>query len=613
MFRNNEKIYKYPLHEVIEVKNLRELADYAAKTYADETAYLIKDPIALREIDYNSAEAKNTKVNPKDEYRKITFTQFAKDRHALGSALKAKLNLQPNDKVVILAETRYEWYLSYLATVCGLSVISPMDKDLPANELSNLLQRSKANTIFFSKGQANKLLEIKDELQYIEHLISYDILDEEILHELSSINNNLTYKYFWKLLDEGQLIRESGDLSYDKLPIDNDALSILIFTSGTTSKSKAVMLSHKNITSNVVDTSRQLYFDHNDTTLSILPLHHTFEATAGFLLAHYRGITIAVNDGLRHISSNLAQGGVTALVVVPLILENIHKKIFKNIHSDEKLEKKFDMAIKFSRFLRKIGIDVRKKLFKQIHESLGGKIRLIICGGAALDPQIARDLDDLGFNCIQGYGLTECSPIMAVNRSEYSDPASVGLPIISAEIKIIDKDENGIGEIIGRGPYIMLGYYEDPERTAEAIDKEGFYHTGDYGYIDEHGFVYITGRKANIIVTKNGKNIFPEEIESLIQQEPIIGEVIVFGQADENGEQIITAEILADQEYLQTNPDLRNETLTSEKVLAAVKEAVNRANLTLNPFKRIKEVILRAEPFPRNTSRKILRNKVEKR
>ena len=613
MFQNNEKMYSYPLHESYRSRDLREMIERSASLYADENAFLLKDPVALRELDPRSEAAINFRINPDNEYRGITYRQVNEDRKALGSAM-LDLGISKDDKVIILAETRYEWYITYLATVCGLAIIAPMDKELPANEVENLINRSGANTIFYSRSQEDKLLGIADNIKQVKNLVSYD-LPTENSSKLAGEDKDLFF--FWDLINTGNSIRANGNTQYDNLPIDPRALAVLLFTSGTTAKSKAVMLCHDNLCVNIYDVCLTVEFDKNDTLLSVLPLHHTFEATAGFLLPLSRGGKIAMNDGLRHIAKNLQQSKTSILIAVPLLLETLHKTILRKATGDAKVAKKYKLGLSLAKALNKIKLNFNDKIFAEIHKGLGGHLRLLVCGGAAIEPQILADFNDWGITAIQGYGVTECSPIISNNRPKYKEHASAGLPTPHAEVKIINEDENGIGEIIARGPNVMLGYYEDPEKTAEAIDSEGFYHTGDYGYIDDRGFIYITGRKANIIVTKNGKNIFPEEIEFVLLKENIIEEVVVYGERDEYGEQIITAEVFPSVEelakVLETNAkDIDTSVLTGSVAEGLVKDAISKANKELQNFKKVKDIVLRAEPFPRNTSKKILRNKEQR-
>lgn len=625
-------IYKYPLMDLRQVRDLREMLNTSEELYGERAAFLIKDPVALREVEPKSEAAISYKPNPNDEYRSISFKQYASDVRAFGSYLKS-LGIQSSDKVAIVSETRYEWYVSYLATVNGLAIVVPLDKNLGTDEILNNLERAQCNTIIYSKSTADKVEANLSEIDFVKNFINMDYVAEkgpEILEDnkhadLSAENNNPEQDsknvhadiiaendhpghaevYFWDALAEGYTIREQ-DKSYDELEIDPEEFRILLFTSGTTSKSKAVMLSHKNICGVVNGAPRMV--DLTDcVSLSILPLHHTYESTCGFLIQIYLGNPIAIGDGLRHIVKNSAQAKVSILLLVPAILEAIYKTIQSKINADPKLAKKFSFGMKLTRFLRKFGIDIRKKVFKSVHDMFGGELTHIIIGGAAIEPEILDFFNDLGFIAIQGYGLTEASPIFALNRDKYYDSASAGLPIPTMEAKIINKDANGIGEIVGRGPSIMIGYYQDPERTAEAIDSEGFYHTGDYGYIDDRGFIFITGRKANIIVAKNGENVFPEEVEFVLDRNEIIKEVIVYGERDEKAEQIITAEVFPDTDYVKSV--LGTTDLTAPEVRDAIDQAIKNSNKELNTQQKVRNFHIRTEPFPRNTSNKILRNR----
>lgn len=589
-------IYKYPLMDLRQVRDLREMLNTSEELYGERAAFLIKDPVALREVEPKSEAALAYKPNPNDEYRSISFKQYASDVRAFGSYLKS-LGIQSDDKVAIVAETRYEWYVSYLATVNGLAIVVPLDKNLGPAEILNNLERAQCNTVIYSKATADKVEANLGEINFVKNFINMDYV--------ADLAANHPEVYFWDVLAKGYAIREQ-DKSYDKLELDPEAFSILLFTSGTTSKSKAVMLSHKNICA-VVNGAPSMVDLKEATCLSILPLHHTYEATCGFLIQIYLGNTIAVGDGLRHIVKNADQAKVTLFLMVPAILEAIYKTIQGKLNADPKLAKKFSFGLKLTRFLRKFGIDIRKKVFKSVHDMFGGELTHIVIGGAAIEPKILDFFNDLGFAAIQGYGLTESSPIFALNREKYYDSASAGLPIPSMEAKIINKDANGIGEIVGRGPSIMIGYYQDPERTAEAIDSEGFYHTGDYGYIDDRGFIYITGRKANIIVAKNGENVFPEEVEFVLERNEIIKEVVVYGERDEKAEQIITAEVFPDADYVKSV--LGTTDLNAPEVRDAVDQAIKNSNRELNTQQKVRDFHIRTEPFPRNTSNKILRNR----
>lgn len=603
----SKNIYKYPLNERRQITDLRDMLDSSYSLYADKTAFLSKDPVSLREIGPQSQEALNYKPNAEDEYREISYKQFHDDVKNLGSALKS-LGIKSTDMVCILAETRYEWYVSYLATVNGLAIVVPLDRNLAPAELLNNLERANNNTIIYSASNRDKLLEIKDEIGFIENYISMDIPKTENNEKITNpVINEKEEHYFWDLIEKGSEIREGGDLSYDTLPIDPDAFSILLFTSGTTSKSKAVMLSHKNICSDTYASTQIV--DFSDTiALSILPLHHTYEATCGFLIQLYMGNTVAIGDGLRHITKNAVQAQASMILMVPAILEAIYKRITKTLEKDPDTAKKLQTGIKINKFLNRIGIDISRKIFSKVHDIFGGNMNFLIVGGAAIEPKILDFFNELGFTAFQGYGLTEASPIFAVNRDNYKVSASCGLPIPIMEAKIINKDEHGIGEIIGRGPNIMLGYYQDEELTNEVIDEEGYYHTGDYGYIDDKGFLYITGRKANIIVAKNGENVFPEELEFLLAEHDIIQESVVFGERDDaSNEQIISVEVFPNAEVVEET--FGKVDLTDSKVLEEVERLVKETNKKLQIHQKIETVILREEPFIRNTSNKIIRTR----
>ena len=507
-------IYQYPLEEVREIHDLRDMLRQSEALFGDRHAYMIKDPIAARQVMPRSQEAMDLRIDRKRPYLPVTFKQYASDVRALGSGLKA-LGLGADSRVAILAETRYEWYVTYMAVVSGLAVVVPLDKEQPAKELVNLLVSAEADVLLFSKSKKETVDRIRDQLPAVRHFIAFD-LPEEGEEDL----------YFWDLLQEGQTLREGGDLSYDDLPIDPEAMQVLLFTSGTTSQPKAVMLSHKNLCKNLMGMCQMTYIDEKDVFLSVLPLHHTYECTCGYLCQLYRGSCVAVCEGLRYIVPNMQEAKPSIVLVVPLMMEAFHRGIMKKVKADPKLEKKFIFGLKLTRGFRKVGIDLRRKIFDSVHENFGGNLRLLIAGGAAIAPELMAEMQDLGFHCIQGYGLTECAPILALNRTHYYNNRSAGQPLPGVDIKILEPDENGVGEIAGRGDNVMLGYYKDEEATRAVIDGEGFFHTGDYGYLDENKFVIVTGRKANMIVTKNGKNIFPEEIEFLLTQHPLIAEAV---------------------------------------------------------------------------------------
>ncbi len=451
--------------------------------------------------------------------------------------------------------------------------------------------RSQADALVYSASKKGSIAAIRADNPGIKYFISM----EEAWHP-----DDLTLA---DLLDRGRSLLAGGVRTFVDAVIDPEVMSILLFTSGTTAASKAVMLSHRNICANLQGMCSMLYIGPGDTFLSVLPVHHTYECTCGFLCQIYRGATIAQCEGLRHIVQNMQESKVTIMLVVPLMLELFHRNIMKKAKATPEAARKFNFAIGLTRALRKIGIDLRRKLFHAVHDNFGGSLKMLICGGAAIDPNIMRDMRDLGVACVQGYGLTECAPILALNRDVYYKDHSAGLPLPGVDVRIVDADENGIGEIIGKGPNVMLGYYENEAATAEAV-VDGYFHTGDLGYIDPDGFVIITGRKKNVIVTKNGKNIFPEEIEALLCRSPLISEALITGE--ENGGDVqVVAEIFPDMEGVAAKAGGPVEPAI---LRGLIQEEVTAVNHMLTTYKYIRRFTLRDTEFEKTTSKKIKRN-----
>ncbi|HOB87280.1 MAG TPA: AMP-binding protein, partial [Bacillota bacterium] len=565
-------LYKVPLYEVKKIRDLRDMLQQSVALFGDHPAFMIKK-------------------KPGAPYTTVSMKQFAADVDALGTALLKRV--PHGSRVAILAETRYEWYVSYLGVTNGTGVVVPLDKELPAREIANLLNRAEADVLIYSAAKQQLVGEIREEVPGVKIFICMDPLPD-----------GKGTLYFWDLLAEGRRLLAEGDRTFLDAPVDPEAMTILLFTSGTTAEAKAVMLCQRNICANLEGMTSMIYIGPEDTFLSVLPLHHTYECTCGFLCQIYRGSTIAVCEGLRYILANIKESRPTVMLVVPAMLEMFHRAIMKKAKADKKMARKFEFARKLSKLLLRVGIDIRRRLFAPVHETFGGRLRMFICGGAPVDPNILQDMQDLGFTCIQGYGLTECAPILAVNRDCYFNNRAAGLPLPGVEIKIIDPDENGIGEIVGRGPNIMLGYYKNPEATAEAIDEEGFFHTGDLGYIDQKGFCYITGRKKNVIVAKNGKNIYPEEIEYLLSLSPYVAESLVSGEESQRDDVVVTATIYPDMEAVKERLGAEP---TREAIQALLEEEVQKVNRQLVSYMKIRRVIYRDTEFEKTTSRKIRR------
>jgi long-chain acyl-CoA synthetase len=508
-----------PLYEVREITSLKDMISSSTELFGDKPAFLMKH-------------------KGEEGYRPVTYRQYKKDVDAFGTALLS-LGLK-GKRIALIGENRYEWSVSYLAVVNGAGIIVPLDKELPQNEIENLLVRAEVDAIIYSGSNSEQVTNISQKFDSTKFYISMEGLED-----------NDRFISFSRLLKKGHELVNSGDRSYIDAEIDVKAMSILLFTSATTDKSKAVMLSHENICTNLMAMCSMLYIDDKDTFLSVLPIHHTYECTCGFLCPIYRGCTIAYCEGLRHIAKNLQESKTTIMLGVPLIFEAIYRRIWDQVSKKPGMAKKLKTGIKISNFLRKFNIDLTKKLFAPIHENFGGHVRLFISGAAGIEPSVAKSFRDMGILFVQGYGLTECSPIAALNRNvDFRDDAA-GLPLPGLEIKIDNPDQDGIGEIVVKGKSVMMGYYENPEDTAKVF-KNGWFYTGDLGYMDSDKFVYITGRKKNVIVTKNGKNIFPEEIELLLGKSPYIKEALVYGKDDdEYGDVVVSAMIVPDMEIIE--------------------------------------------------------------
>ena len=561
-----------PLYKVEKITDLKDMINKSLEKFSDRPAYVFK-------------------TEKKGEFKEITYKQLKNDIDSLGTAL-INLGLE-GKRVAVIGENRYEWGVTYLAVVNGTGTIVPLDKALPANEIESLIIRSGVETIVYS----NKYNEIMNDLKEkkntdLKYFISMDLDESE--------NGIISFK---KLLTRGKELLENGDKRFIDAKINVEEMRIMLFTSGTTSKSKAVMLSHKNIASNLMDISSVLKVREDDRFLSFLPLHHTFECTTGFLLPLSVGASIAFCDGIRHIAENIKEYDITFMVSVPVLYENMCKKIMKSI-KDQGKGTTVNVGMKVSNALLKVGLDIRGKLFKQVHDSLGSKLRLLVAGGAALDPDTEKTFNSLGINMVQGYGLTESSPVIAVEDDKYKKIGSIGKALPTLDVKIDEPNEEGIGELLVKGPTIMLGYYENEEATKETIDKEGWLHTGDLAKIDKDGFIFITGRKKFVIVLKNGKNVYPEELEILINKIAGVKECFVYGKPEDDGDYKISAKIVYDKEIMKEAYGVEEEKDIKEKLWQEVK-AINK---TMPKYKYIKGIIVTEEELIKTTTRKVKRN-----
>lgn len=563
------------LYEVREIKDLKDMLNQSAELFADKNAFL----------DNNSSGIVSG----------ITYTQFKNDVDSLGTAF---LNMGLKDGfVAVIGENRYEWCVTYLATVNGTGVIVPLDKELPEQDIENLLTRSEVSAVIFSKKYSKVMKKLSEKLQTVKYYINMDNANDE--------DGVLSFR---TVLEKGRELLDQGDTSFINANIDSDKMSILLFTSGTTGFAKGVMLSHSNICANITAVCTTVNVKSSDTSLSILPLHHTYECTLGFLTFIFNGSTIAFNEGLKYISKNLKEVKPTVLITVPLILENMYKKIWEQASKKRGMKTKLKVAMFISNILYNYGgIDIRRKLFKQIHDNFGGNIRLVITGAAAIDPLVTKGLRNLGILVLQGYGLTECSPLVIGNRDRYYVDGAVGLPLPGVEVKVHNTNDLGVGEIIVKGPNVMLGYYKDEEATNKCL-KDGWFYTGDLGKADKHGFYYITGRCKNVIVTKNGKNIYPEELESFINRSPFVQESMVWGCYEEkSGETVVNAQIFPNLELIKEK--LKKHTLTKDDITAVFNDIIKNINNGMPLYKRIRSFSIRETEFIKTTTKKIKRYK----
>jgi len=568
----NEKFKSKPnmLYPEMHVDNFRELMNSTIQKFPNKIAFSYKkDP---------------TSKNP--EFIDITYKKHFDDVKNLSTKL---LNMGLEEKrVALIGHNKYQWPVSYQAINNGNMVCVPLDYMLPENEIENLLIRSEAEAVIFDEKFLDKFKNIKQRNNtMLKYYICMDL--EENSSDILS---------FYKLIDEGKKLVENGDTSFDNIKIDSDKMSVMLFTSGTTDISKAVMLSQRNICSNFCAMTTLIKVYNDDKVLSFLPLHHTFECTATYLFCFFTGFTICYCDGLKHIPKNMNEYSITGLVCVPALLEVMYRQINKTI-KNKGLSVPFKIMMAISNFLHFLHIDVRRKMFKSVLDNLGGKIRIIIYGSASVDKKIIKFFNSIGIKMIQGYGLTETSPVISSENDKYQKPGSCGRVLFNQDVQIIDKDENGIGEITVKGPNIMLGYYNNEEKTKEVI-KNGYFHTGDLGYIDKQGYLFVTGRKKDMIVLKNGKKIFPQEIEILLNESPLIEESFVYLSNEEDGR--ISAKLV----YSKDNDDLMDK--NEDEIYALLKNEVKLVNNKIPSYKYIKNISITTEPLIKTTTQKIKRH-----
>lgn len=551
--------------EFIDYKNVKEIIKDAVSKYPECVAFTIKNK-----------DGKNV------SYKKITYKQLDEDINAFGTALLS-IGLK-GKRVAIIGKNRYEWVLSYVSVLNGVGIAIPLDKGLPEQEIITSLQRSKADVIIFEDNMSEFMKKIKDENS--TNLKTFILMDEIEKYDFLSIP---------KLIKKGKEELNKGNREYIDAEIDNNKMSVILFTSGTTSLAKAVMISHRNIASNVAALLYEQPFCCTDTNIAFLPFHHMYGSTC-ILLMLSAGANNVFCDGLRHIQENLKEYKVSVFVCVPLILEAMHKKIMNTIDKTGQ-RKKFEVGKRLSKALLKVGIDVRRKIFKTVLDELGGEVRAVISGAAALNKQVAEDFNAFGIYTVEGYGLTETAPVVAGENIHTMGHNSVGKPLCNVEVKIEDPNEEGIGEIAVKGPNVMLGYYENEEDT-KAVLKDGWFYTGDLGYYNKKGYLCIAGRQKSVIVLKNGKNIYPEELETLINTLPYVEESMVFGYP-KGDDLIISAKIVYNKEYFKNT--------SKEDIEERVWKDIKDINKELTIFKHIKKIIVTDEPMIKTTTAKVKR------
>ena len=541
--------------EILEITDLKDMLKKTGKLYEDRPAYKIREDV--------------------QKYKIITHRELREMVNALGTQL-IELGLK-GKRIAVIGENRYEWQIAYLSVVCGTGIVVPLDKSLPENEIKRLIQRADVEAIFYSEKYEEQLQTIfKSKETKLKYLFSMANIDE--------------------LIKKGEQLIKQVNTKFIDAKINPEEMNIMLFTSGTTSESKAVALSHKNICANIMDLAQALQIDENDHTLSFLPLHHVFECTVGFLLSIYSGAQISFCDGIKHILENFNEYQVSFAAFVPAIYENIYKNMLRKFEKQGRLKE----IQKLVEEHKNDSMEQKKEVFKEIHEMFGGNVKVLITGAAAIDTKAAQGYRDFGINLCQGYGLTETSPVVAIETSKAHRLGSIGKTLPDVEAKIEEPNKEGIGELLVKGPSVMLGYYQNEEATDEAI-QDGWFHTGDLARIDKDGYIYISGRKKSVIVLKNGKNIFPEEMESLVNRIQGVKESFIFGKSvkEDKNDIKIYAKIVYDRGAFAD--------ATNNEIYDAINNQIKEINHTMPPYKGIKGIILTETPLIKTTTSKIKR------
>lgn len=560
---------KHKLYDVPKISNIQEMVLQNSKKYAGK--------IALEDLNDTP-------------FKRLTFDGLLETVLKFGSGLQ-KLGLKERSHIAVISENRVQWSITYLTAMTFNYVIVPIDKNLTSNEILNIIYESESEAIVFSKGFSNLMNEEAAAIKKLKMKINMDILQNE-----------------GDVISMSALINSSIPVDINSLPkINNEEMAEIIFTSGSLGRAKGVMLTQKNLAVNLVSMTSMMFIYPEDKFLSVLPIHHTYECTCGMLCPLYSGASVHFARSLKTIVDDLQVVKATVLLGVPLLFDKMFKRISKSIKEDKVKSKIVPPLVTVTGFLQKLGLkEIKAKVFKELHARFGGHVRIFIAGGAAPDPEVAKGLRDFGFTFVQGYGLTETAPIVALNRLMAFKDDAAGLPLPGVDIKIVEPDQDGVGEVFVKGGNVMLGYYKNEALTKEAF-VNGYFRTGDLGYIDSDGFLHIRGRKKNVIIASNGKNVFPEEIEDIINRNPLILESFVYGEEDAKHTEIIAVQVVLNAETLIEYSEKNGIKIDKDMMEKIVAEIVKETNKHLPAYKQIKKFYLREKEFEKTTTQKIKR------
>lgn len=576
--------------EIDQIKNKKSKNKYYEETHYKTVKEIFKRSIEKYKDNIYILERPNH--DHKAKFEEFTYERFGNDAINLGTGLMKYLNLS-NERIIIIGENTYYWYVSYFSILCGVGIAVPVDKELPNNEIENVIKRSHAAAVIYSKKKKDAIDKIKDNLPMVKYFIEMNS-DDGVQGRDVGIEH---------VIAEGKKLTDAGNTEYMDVEIDPEEFKFLIFTSGTTSQAKGVMLCHRNLAENVNAVSKYVKLYERDRFFSVLPLHHTYESSIGALLPFANGSSVAICGGLRYIVPDMQEAKPTAMLAVPLLVESLYKKINQSIEKSGKAGLVNSM-IHLTNALKSVGIDIKRKVFKEIYDNLGGNMRIIVSAAAPIDKKIGKWVQDIGIEFLQGYGLTETAPIAALTPECDPRVGSVGLPVNCAQIKIHNPNENGEGEIWIKSKTLMLGYYEDEEATKEVV-HDGWFNSGDIGYQDKDGYVYVTGRSKNVIVTQNGKNIYPEEIELLLSKIPEIQECMVYGKEVEGEKElIISVKVIPNMEEIE---NLHGKDLSEEEIHKIIWNKIKEVNKGLTSYKAIKNLEIKHDEFAKTTTMKIKR------